>query len=420
MNPDSGIHRSLPELISEDYTYLEGLYRYFHSHPELSGQEKTTSERLATELESAGFSVCRGIGGYGIIGILKNGDGPVVMARADMDALPLREETGLSYASTARMRDPSGKEVDVMHACGHDIHMTVLAGTARILTRMKKEWSGTLMFIGQPSEETVSGAEKMMHEGIYTRFGRPDFGLSLHVGPEQPAGSIGYREGIFSAGSESLDIMVHGIGGHAAHPDQTKDPVVIAAQIILALQTIVSREVPPAEFAVITVGSVHGGIKHNAIPDSVDLQVNIRYFKPEIRDLLLASVGRVCTGIAMASGLPESLMPSVTVLNESVMPMWNDPGFTKRVAGALEEGLGKENVLRIGKLTGSEDFGVFGMADPPVPLCYFRIGTEIPGKNDTAEKKTYLHSSRFAPSPKGALPLGVRAMTIAILESLKN
>jgi metal-dependent amidase/aminoacylase/carboxypeptidase family protein len=214
--------------------------------------------------------------------------------------------------------------------------------------------------------------------------------------------------------------MVHGIGGHAAHPDQTKDPVVIAAQIILALQTIVSREVPPAEFAVITVGSVHGGIKHNAIPDSVDLQVNIRYFKPEIRDLLLASVGRVCTGIAMASGLPESLMPSVTVLNESVMPMWNDPGFTKRVAGALEEGLGKENVLRIGKLTGSEDFGVFGMADPPVPLCYFRIGTEIPGKNDTAEKKTYLHSSRFAPSPKGALPLGVRAMTIAILESLKN
>jgi amidohydrolase len=420
MNPDSGIQHLLPELISEDYAYLEDLYRYFHSHPELSGQEKMTSEKLATELESAGFSVYRGIGGHGIVGILKNGDGPVVMVRADMDALPLKEETGLPYASTVRMKDPSGKEVDVMHACGHDIHMTVLAGTARIFTRMKNEWSGTLMCIGQPSEETVSGAEKMIHEGIYSRFGRPDYGLALHVGPEQPAGTVGYREGIFSAGSESVDVTVHGIGGHAAHPDQTKDPVVIAAQIILALQTIVSREVPPAEFAVITVGSVHGGIKHNAIPDSVQLQVNIRYFKPEIRDLLMASVDRVCMGIAMASGLPESLMPSAIILNESVMPMWNDPEFTIRVAGALEEGLGKENVVRIGKLTGSEDFGAFGTADPPVPLCYFRIGTGVPGKNDTAGKKTYLHSSRFAPSPEGVIPLGIRAMTLAVLESLKK
>ncbi len=420
MNPDSGIQHRVPELISEEYAYLEGLYRYFHSHPELSGHENDTAKRLAQELEYAGFTVSRGIGGYGIVGILKNGDGPMVMARADMDALPIREETGLPYSSTVRMKDPSGKEVDVMHACGHDIHMTVLAGTARILDRIRQEWSGTLMFIGQPSEETVSGAEKMVQEGIYSRFGRPDFGLSLHVGPEQPAGTVGYREGIFSAGSESLDIIVHGIGGHAAHPDQTRDPVVIAAQIIIALQTIVSREVPPAEFAVITVGSVHGGIKHNAIPDSVDMQVNIRYFKPEIRDLLLASVGRVCRGIAVASGLPESLMPSVTVLNESVMPMWNDPEFTMRIAHALEKSLGKENVVRIGKLTGSEDFGVFGTADPPVPLCYFRIGTGIPGKDESAGKKTYLHSSRFAPSPEGALPLGIRALTTAILEAMKK
>lgn len=401
---DSSLDVSLPS--------LEELYRDFHSHPELSGQEEWTSSRLAGELEKAGCTVTRGVGGHGVVALLPNGPGPRVMLRADMDALPVREETGLSYQSRARATDAKGREVEVMHACGHDLHMTALLGAARTFSALRKHWSGTLMLIGQPSEETVSGSAQMMAEGLYERFGRPDAALSFHVAPDLPEGIIGFREGIFTAGSESLDITVRGMGGHAAHPEQTRDPVVAAARMILAFQTIVSREVPPDEFAVITVASVHGGLKHNAIPDEVALQVNIRYFDPEIRDLLLGAIRRTAEGVALSSGIPEELWPRIDLLPESVPPLENDQALTGRISGAFVRSFGSDRVRRIKPLTGSEDFGLFAKADPPVPICYFRLGCD-----DGKGRCGFLHSSRFAPDIR-LVKTAVSALVVAAAELL--
>jgi amidohydrolase len=394
--------------------YLESLYRHLHQHPELSGMEEKTAGTLGNELESAGFEVTSHVGGYGVVGVCRNGAGPVVMVRADMDALPIEEETGLPYASMVRTKDRSGAGVGVMHACGHDIHMAVLVGVARIFSKIRDRWTGTLILVGQPSEEMVSGAKRMVEEGFYTRFPRPDAGLALHVGPELPPGVIGYREGIFSAGADSIDIAVLGIGGHAAHPDQTRDPVVISAEMILAFQAIITREVPPNEFAILTVASVHGGAKHNTIPDRVDLQLNIRYFKPEIRELLLNSIRRVADGVAVTRGVPNDRMPIVGVEAESVLPLVNDPQLTERIALAFTRHLGKDRVKRIEPLSGSEDFGFFGAVQPPVPLCYFRIGTG--SISVTGLEPAYLHSSRFAPDPGPTISSGILAMSIALLE----
>jgi len=381
-------------LIERDFPFLIGLYQELHAHPELSGQEEWTSARLASELGAAGFSVSRGIGGYGVVAVLTRGDGPVLMIRADMDGLPVREETGLPYQSRARSRDSFGREVDVMHACGHDLHMAALVGAARALGG-RDDWAGTLVVVGQPSEETVSGAARMIADGLFTRFPRPDAAIALHVAPEIPSGTIGWREGVIAAGGESLDIMVCGIGGHAAHPDRARDPVVLAAQMILAFQTIVSREVPPGELGIITVASVHGGIKHNAIPDDVTLQVNIRYFKKAIRDLLLNAIKRVAEGMAMSAGLSPPLFPRITLLPQSVPPMTNDLLLTTKVADAFTLAYGEEHVIRIEPSTGSEDFGVFGLVEPRVPLCYFRVGC-----GDGRGSCGFLHSSRFAPPPE--------------------
>jgi len=400
------------EFIDTEYPSLERLYQEFHAHPELSGLEEWTAGKLGKELQAAGCVVTRGVGGHGLVAMLENGPGPVIMVRADMDALPVREETGLPYASTVRMTDTAGREVAVMHACGHDLHMTTLAGTARTFAALKDSWRGTLMFIGQPSEETVSGSARMVADGLYARFGRPDAALSFHIAPDLPAGTIGYREGIFTAGSESLDVRVNGVGGHAAHPEQARDPVVIAARIILAFQTIVARECPPDEFAVLTVASVHGGLKHNAIPDEVDLQVNIRYFEMKIRDLLLNAIRRTAEGIALSAGLPRDRMPLVTLLPESVPPLINDPAITGRIAAAFTRTFGEGQVRRIKPLTGSEDFGMFSIADPPVPVFYFRVGC-----GDGRGSCGYLHSSRFAPDPV-FLKDAVAALVIATAELL--
>jgi hippurate hydrolase len=381
--------------VEKEYPYLLRLYKDLHTHPELSGQEEWTSERLASELDSAGFTVTRGVGGYGIVGVLAHGEGPVLMIRADMDGLPIREETDRSYQSRIRGRDSQGREVDVMHACGHDLHMAAFIGAARVLGEHRGLWSGTLVMVGQPSEETVSGAACMIADGLFTRFPRPDAAIALHVAPDIPSGGIGCRDGIISAGGESLDIMVTGIGGHAAHPEQARDPVVIASQIILAFQTIVSREVPPGELGIITVASVHGGIKHNAIPDEVALQVNIRYFKKAIRDLLLNAIKRVADGIAQSAGLSPPLFPRITLLPQSVPPMSNDRSLTEKVTGAFRKEYGEARVIRIEPVTGSEDFGVFGLVEPRIPLCYFRIGC-----GDGSGSCGFLHSSRFAPPPE--------------------
>jgi amidohydrolase len=406
--------RVAKEIIDTAYPSLERLYKEFHAHPELSGLEEWTACRLERELEAAGCRVTGGIGGHGIVALLENGPGPVIMVRADMDALPVQEETGLPYASTAVMTDPAGRQVPVMHACGHDLHMTALAGAARTLAALKSHWRGTVMFIGQPSEETVSGSARMLADGLYARFGRPDAALSFHVAPDLPEGTIGYREGVFTAGSESLDVTVLGVGGHAAHPEKARDPVVIAARIILAFQTIVSRECPPDEFAILTVASVHGGLKHNAIPDEVDLQVNIRYFGNEIRNLLLNAVRRTAEGIALSAGLPRDRMPRISLLPESVPPLINDPAVTGRIAAAFTRSFGDERVRKIKPLTGSEDFGLFSIADPPVPICYFRIGC-----GDGQGSCGYLHSSRFAPGP-AVLKDAVAALVIASAELLDD
>ncbi len=416
MPPDSGPVECISSILEAHLPYLEKLYRYLHEYPELSGMEEKTAETLGNELESAGFEVTTHVGGYGVVGVLRNGAGPVVLFRADMDALPIVEETDLPYASRVRTKDNSGTNVGVMHACGHDIHMTILVGVARLFSEIRERWAGTLVLVGQPSEEMVSGAKRMIEEGIYTRFPRPDAGLALHVGPELPPGVIGYREGVFSAGADSIDIAVRGIGGHAAHPDQTRDPVVISAEMILAFQTIITREIPPNEFAILTVASVHGGTKHNAIPDQVDLQVNIRYFKPEIRELLLNSIQRVADGVAVTGGVPHDRMPIVRVEAESVLPLVNDAMLTERIALAFTRHLGFDRVTKIEPLSGSEDFGFFGAVRPPVPLCYFRIGT---GNTPVGGPgSAYLHSSRFAPDPAPAIVSGVHAMSIALLELL--
>jgi hippurate hydrolase len=380
--------------LAREYPSLLELYHDLHAHPELSGQEAWTSERIGKELEAAGFTTMRGVGGYGVVGVLTRGSGPVVLMRADMDGLPLKEETGLPYLSRERARDAHGREVDVMHACGHDLHMAALIGAARIFAS-RHDWSGTLVMIGQPAEETVSGAARMIADGLFSRFPRPDAAIALHVAPEIPSGTIGWRDGIISAGGESLDIVVSGIGGHAAHPERARDPVVLAAQIILAFQAIVSREVPPGELGIITVASVHGGSKHNAIPDEVLLQVNIRYFRKDIRDLLLNAIKRVAEGIARSAGITPPLFPRISLLPQSVPPMTNDPALAGKVADAFKQYYGDDHVICIDPTTGSEDFGIFGLVEPRIPICYFRIGC-----GDAGNTCGFIHSSRFTPPPE--------------------
>lgn len=405
--------QSVNAYLEDQLPSLSALYRDLHAHPELSGQEIRTSGIIAGKMESAGIRVARGIGGHGVVGVLGNGKGPVVMIRADMDALPISEETGLFYASRERAIAPDGKEVGVMHACGHDLHCSVLVGTAQFLSSIRNRWNGTVVLVAQPSEEKVSGASRMIDDGLFTKFPRPDCILALHVSPELPCGHVGYREGVFSAGAESLDIVVRGVGGHAAHPDRCRDPIVLAAQIILQFQTIITREVPAGEFGLITVAAVHGGTKHNAIPDDVRLQVNIRFFDEGIRDLILCSITRVCEYAARSAGMPEDLLPLITVAEAMIPPLECDPALTSRVVSALATCLGRDRMHRMAPLTGSEDFGLFGKVSPSIPLCYLRLGT---GNTHGA----YLHSPRFSLDPEESIKNGVTVMSIAALSMLAS
>ncbi len=385
---------------------LLAFYEDLHAHPELSGQEERTAARLATALGEAGFKVETRIGGHGIAAVLEMGNGPVILVRADMDALPVQEETGLPYASHATGIDPQGRVVSVMHACGHDLHVAGLVGFARSMQALRGRWQGRLVLIGQPSEEWVSGAEAMVADHLYSRVGRPDAALALHVAPGHPPGRVLLTEGTASAGGESLDLVIRGVGGHAAHPDETRDPVLLAAQVIVALQGLVSREIDPQAFAVLTVASVHGGAKHNAIPDEVRLGLNIRFFDDAVRERLLAGIERVAKNLARAAGVPEDRLPLLTLLSESARPFSNDPALVRRVRSAVEVALGPDRVGLLGPSSGSEDFGAFATANPPVPLCYLRIGAG-PGR---------LHSPQFAPDPRTVLEAGVTALTAAALD----
>jgi hippurate hydrolase len=346
------------------------------------------------------------------------------MVRTDMDALPVEEKTGLPYASHAKAKRPDGTEVSVMHACGHDIHMTVFLGTARILAQMKDQWSGTLVLIGQPAEEIVGGARAMLRAGLFTKFPKPDYVLALHDAHTLPAGKVGWREGTLLAGADSVDITVRGIGGHGAAPQEAKDPILVASEIVVALQTIVSREMNPQLPTVITVGSFHAGTKHNIIPDDAHLQLTVRTMNSEQREKVLAAITRVTNGIAAAAGIPAELSPVITISPDRVPATINNPELTRRVTASLKRALGDQNVVPADAVMGSEDFSLYALEDPKPPICMFRLGAIDPVKFqaavDQGKLPPGLHSSGFAPLPEPTIRTGVKAMSAVVLDLLQK
>lgn len=424
--------QALDTMISESLPSLVETYKYLHTNPELSYQEEKTSAYVAKELRALGFEVTERVGNYeqsgrvcyGVVAVLKNGNGPTVLVRTDLDALPLEEKTGLPYASKVKTKNDAGEEVSVMHACGHDLHMTSFLGTARMLSKMKNQWHGTLIMLGQPSEERGSGAVAMLKDGLYTRFPKPDFALALHDNASLPTGTIAFCEGYALASVTSVDITIRGVGGHGAYPHTTKDPVVVAAEVILALQTIVSRENSPFDPAVVTVGSIHGGTKHNIIPDEVHLKLTVRAYKEDVRKRILASIERITKGIAAAAGIPADRAPIVTVdESEFTASTYNNPNLTRRIAKALQSVLGKDHVINTEPVMGGEDFGALSL-DGKIPACIFWLGAVDPAKVEKSKQEgsqlPSLHSSQFAPLPEPAIRTGVKAMTSAVLDLMKK
>jgi hippurate hydrolase len=416
---------TLPELsqrIESDYAYLESLYYHLHQNPELSFQEVETSSRLAREMRQSGFEVTEDVGGHGVVAVLKNGPGPILLIRADMDGLPVPEETGLSYASKVRALDDLGNEVSVMHACGHDIHMTVWTGTARLLSGIRDRWKGTLVFIAQPAEERSGGAKAMLADGLFSRFPIPDYALALHVTGGIAAGGVGFRPGFALANVDMVDITVFGKGGHGAIPNEAIDPIVLSSRIILALQTIVSREISPQEPAVVTVGSIHGGTKGNVIPDEVKLELTLRSYSDFVREALIEKIRRICQGEAISAGLPESHFPEITIRDEFTPALYNDPDLTKKVEIAFEKVIGKEKIETVPPSMGGEDFGRYGRTPEKVPIFLYWLGVTNPSLTQSAGKSGVdipsIHSPRFAPDPEPSIKTGVLTMTAAALDLL--
>jgi hippurate hydrolase len=410
--------------VDAEYPSLFELYKYFHAHPELSFQEQQTSARLADELKKAGYEVTTGVGKYGVVGILRNGAGPTVLVRSDLDGLPVKEQTGLPYASTATTKNAQGQEVPVMHACGHDIHMTCLTGIARVMAQLKDQWQGTLVLIGQPAEEAIGGARAMLADGLFQRFPRPAVCLALHDNAELAAGTLGYLAGYSMANVDSVDITVHGVGGHGAYPHKTKDPIVLASQIVLALQTIVSREVQPTDPAVVTVGSIHGGTKHNVIPDEVRLQLTVRSYTDEVRQQILDAIKRIVRGQAIAAGIPEDRLPEVKVADDFTPATYNDPELTEKVVGVFRNWFGPDKVSQRKPSMGGEDFGEFGRTAEKVPICMFTVGgvreDTLKESERTGKPLPSLHSSLWAPVPEPTIKTGITAMCAAVLELMKK
>jgi len=422
-----GVRSSAADLTSitaKELPSLVSLYKEIHAHPELSLHEEQTAARMARELRAAGLEVTESVGAHGIVGILKNGDGPVILVRTELDALPVKEQTGLAYASTLVVKDDSGSDVPVMHACGHDIHMACLVGAARALNQLRDQWRGTLVMIGQPAEERVLGARLMLRAGLFSKFPKPDKALALHCASDLPHGAVGIVEGYALANVDTMDIVVRGVGGHGSMPHLTRDPIVLAAQIVLALQTIASREVKPGDPAVVTVGSIHGGTKHNIIPDEVRLQLTLRSYKTETREKLIASVKRITQSFAEAANMPADKMPLVTVSDESASALYNQPAFTGEVRKALENGIGADHVITREPVMGAEDFSEYGMTREKVPLCMFWLGTQPPEAIAEAKAKgatlPSLHSPFFKSVPEPTIETGVKAMTSAVLALMKR
>jgi len=412
---------------------LLAIYKDIHSHPELSTREEKTSALVAKELRATGCEVTENFGKYdnpnlkcyGVIGIMKNGPGPTVLVRTDMDALPVEEDTGLPYASKVTTKGDDGREVHVMHACGHDAHMSAFIGTARALQRLKERWSGTIVFIGQPAEETVGGARALLKAGLYNRFGKPDFALGFHDKADLQTGHIGVTPGYTYANVDSVDVTVRGIGGHGAYPHKTKDPIVLAAEMINAWQTIASRENNPLDPIVVTVGSIHGGTKHNIIPDEAKMQLTVRTYKSEVRDRVLKAIDDIAKGIASAGGVPADRAPIVNVLKDQFTPAtYNNPDLTKRLVGVWKNVLGADNVEIVDPTMGGEDFSEYSLPDHSIPAVDFHIGAVDPEKiaqfKREGKELPSLHSSKFAPVPEPTIRVGIIGMTSAVLELMKK
>ena len=411
----------LSDAVSQVYdAKLKDLFLYFHQNPELSTMEHQTSARLADELASLGYTVHRNIGGTGIVALLENGEGPLVMFRADMDGLPVEEKSGLAYASRAKQIDPNGNEVFVMHACGHDVHITSLVGTAQIMAERRDEWQGTLMLIGQPAEERVMGAAAMRADNIWDRFGQPDYAMAFHVTSAMPTGMLGASVDSPYSGADTVDIYITGVGAHGASPHRGIDPIVLGSQIVMGLQTVVSRTLPPRRPGVITVGAFHSGTKHNIISDAAHLQLTVRSESASDRTLLLDGIRRVAENMGRVAGLPEELLPRVVVSDESVPPTLNDKVLTERIM-ALWNGHFGEGVLFSGERLGmgAEDFPFFTV-DPFIPSLYFAVGGTPPEDFVTEQSGgapvPSHHSPLFKVEPDASVTLGVEASVSALLE----
>ncbi len=435
---------ALAAAVAGDYPYVFELYKHFHQNPELSFKESESAKRMTSELKSLGFTITTGVGdkwtkakakadagkvndgvgGYGFVAVMKNGEGPTLMVHADMDALPLEEKTGVPYASKVVSVDYKGQTAPVMHACAHDTHMAIMIGTARRLVAMKDQWKGTLILIGQPAEEIGLGAMAMLNDGLFQKFPKPDYVIMEHTSGWDPAGAVTYTPGYALANVDSVDIIVKGVGTHGSAPQTGKDPIVIGAEIVNALQTLVSRETNPLDSAVVTVGSFQAGYKHNIIPDEAHLKITVRSYKDDVRQHLLDGIKRIALAQARSAGMPENLMPEVIIEKDYTPSTYNNPELTARVMGAVAASLGETRVYERPPSMGGEDFSQFGRTGDKIPTMMMWVGGLDPaayraGADGTGPIPPGNHSPLFAPVPEPTLKSGVQAMTAAVLELLK-
>lgn len=420
----SGVAMANPvdERISGEMPSLMTLYRELHAHPELSGQESQTAARLAALARPLGFEVTEGVGGHGVVAVMRNGPGPVLLIRADMDGLPVEEKTGLPYASRVRATTRDGVESAVMHACGHDTHMAGWMGAARALAAMKDRWSGTLVMILQPAEEIGLGARAMLQDGLFTRFPKPTHAIAFHDAANLPAGMIAWTPGYALANVDSVDLVVRGVGGHGAYPQTTRDPIVLASRIVTALQTLVAREQDPQDPAVVTVGSFSAGTKHNIIPDEARLLITVRSYSDETRRRLLDGIARIARGEAIAAGVPEDRMPVMTVEKDYTPATYNLPAFSEEMAALFRRHFGESAVVQAPAVMGGEDFGQYYRADNSIRSFIFWVGG-VPADKWAAAKAgkaslPSLHSPFWAPDAEAVVSMGARALTLAALEVL--
>jgi amidohydrolase len=414
--------KQVSAIVDDEYAAIEKLYKYLHANPELSLQEKETSGLMAAELHELGFEVTENVGGYGVVGVLNNGAGPTVMVRTDMDALPIREETNLPYASQVTAKDAAGNEVSVMHACGHDLHMAVWTGVAKVIRQLKSQWKGTIVMLAQPAEENGAGARAMLDDGLYTRFPRPDYVLALHVNATLAAGKLGYTPGHAMANTDNITIKVKGKGGHGAAPHKTIDPIIIAAKIVLGLQSIIARELSPIETpTVLSVGAIHGGTSGNVIPNEVDLELTLRSYGDETRQLLIEKITRTAHGTALAGGVAEGDLPIIEIRQPHTPSVYNDPALTAKAAVVFRQLVGPENVEELVPLMVGEDFGHYTRVNPAIPTFFYSLGSVPEIDPETGMPPTYFtHSSKYRPLLDPTIRLGIVSMSMTVLDLLQQ